>query len=176
MNDLPFGTLSAFDVPDEVRTVVGPETTSLPVCRIGIVDTSVHTARIETERIRNAEMDPRIVLSIEREQRIRIRSCRERRILAQSRNVLLVHPIEILEVGRNIRTFQLRTVSRIERPAFFALAAIGLGRAIEVLAFPDIEAGKLAAACKIGPDDAVGIDVDTAGIEAGIGNPEDGRL
>src|SRR5262249_15180915 len=118
MNDLPLGTLSAFDVPDEVRTVVGPETTSLPVCRIGIVDTSIHTARIETERIRNAEMDPRIVLSIEREQRIRIRSCREWRILAQSRNVLLVHPIEVLEVRRNIRALQLRTVCRIERPAF----------------------------------------------------------
>src|SRR5262249_51527455 len=115
-------------------------------------------------------------LRVEREQRIRIGSCCERRVLAESGNVLLVYPIEVLEVRRNIRAFQLRTVGRIERPAFFALAAVGLGRAVQVLGLPDIETGELAAARKIGPDDAVGVDVDTTRIETGIWNLEDSGL
>ena len=80
-----------------------------------------------------------------------------------------IHPVVIVEVGRNVRALQLRTVGLIQRPAFLALAAVGLLRTGQVLALAHVEAGQMAAGGQRRPDDAVAVDVDTARIEAGAG-------
>src|SRR5207247_1709700 len=64
------------------------------------------------------------------------------------------------------------TGGSVQSPAFFALAAVGLRRAIQVLAFADIEAGEMAAPGQRGPHDAIGVDVDAAWIEPRFRNLE----
>ena len=86
---------------------------------------------------------------------------------------MLIDPVEIVEVGRNIGALQLRTVRLIERPPFLALAAIVLRRAIQVLALAEVEAGQVAARRQRRPDDAVAVDVDAARIEARLRDLED---
>ena len=74
------------------------------------------------------------------------------------------------------RAFQLRAGRLIERPAFAALAAVDLRRAVQVLALAHVEAGEMAARGERRPDDAVAVDVHAARIEAGLRHLEDLRL
>ena len=53
LHDLAFSSFSAFDMPDEMRSVVGVERSPFPA-RIRIVDPPVHAARVKAERIRDA--------------------------------------------------------------------------------------------------------------------------
>src|SRR4051794_34222555 len=81
-----------------------------------------------------------------------------------------------MEVRRNVGTFQLRAVRLIQRPAFLALAAIGLLRPREVLALAHVEAGEMAARSERRPYDAVAVDIDTTRIKAWLGHFEDLRF
>src|ERR1019366_7782784 len=71
LHDLALGPLAALNVPDKVRPVVGVQGTALPAA-VGIVDAAIHTARIEAERIRDAEIGPLIGLRVQRDQSIRV--------------------------------------------------------------------------------------------------------
>ena len=112
VHDLAFSALSAFDMPHEVGTVIRPEPAAFPA-GVRIVDAPVHTARIESEGIRNAQLDPLICLRIERQHRVGIGSGGERSIFSESRYVVLIHPIVIVKVRRNLSTLQLRTIGLI---------------------------------------------------------------
>src|SRR6185295_13720822 len=57
VHHFPLGALAAFDMPDEVGAVVRPQPATLPT-RARIVDPAIHPARIESERIRNAQRGP----------------------------------------------------------------------------------------------------------------------
>src|SRR5262245_19724955 len=81
-----------------------------------------------------------------------------------------------MEIGRNFSSFQLRTISQIQRPAFFALAAVGFRRAIQVFALANVEGREMAAACQRCPNHALAVDINASRIEAGIGNSEDRGL
>src|SRR5579864_373787 len=99
-HDFALCTLTAFYVPDEVRPIVGVERAALP-SDIGIVDAAVHPARVESKRIRNAEIRPLLGLRVERNQRIGIGSCSKGRVRAQSYYVVLIHPVVVMEIGGN---------------------------------------------------------------------------
>src|SRR5262245_2844398 len=81
-----------------------------------------------------------------------------------------------MEVSRDFSSFQLRTIGQIQRPAFFALAAVGFRWTIQVFALPNVKGRQMAAACKRCPDDALAVDVNASRVEAGIGNPENRGL
>src|SRR5687768_13212674 len=57
LHQLALGPLAAFDVPHEVRAVVGVERAALPAA-VGVVDAAVEPAGVEAERIRNAQRHP----------------------------------------------------------------------------------------------------------------------
>src|SRR5262245_23472213 len=81
-----------------------------------------------------------------------------------------------MEVRRNLGALELRTIGLIESPAFLALTAVGLRRAIQVLTLANIEAGKVAACGKGRPNNALAVNVHTARIEAAIWNSKDRGL
>src|SRR5580700_8870184 len=143
LHDLAFGALPAFNVPDEVGTVIGIESSAFPA-GIGIIDTGIHTARVEAQWIGDAEVGPLLGLGIEGDQGVGIRAIGKGYVYAQAYDVMLVDPIVVMEVSWDVRAFQLRTLGLIERPAFRALAAIHLLLAGQVLALADIEAGQVA--------------------------------
>src|SRR4051794_38386894 len=86
VHDFALGPFPAFDVPYEVGAVIRPEPSAFPSA-VRVVDAAVHAARIEAERIGNAELDPFFRLRVERQQRIRIGSRRERRVRTEARDV-----------------------------------------------------------------------------------------
>src|SRR2546428_11306315 len=57
VRDLSPRAFAAFDVPDEMGAVVGPESAAFP-SGVGIVDTPIHPARIESERVGHTQLDP----------------------------------------------------------------------------------------------------------------------
>src|SRR5271167_4399129 len=61
-NFLTLGTLSTFDVPHEVRAVVGPDCAVLPSCEPSrscrAIDAGIQSTRVEAERIRNTQRRP----------------------------------------------------------------------------------------------------------------------
>src|SRR5215469_12653494 len=69
-----------------------------------------------------------------------------------------------MEVRRDICALQLRTWSLVERPAFFALAAVGLLRTRQVFALANVEGGQVARRRQTRPNHALAIDVDAARI------------
>src|SRR5262245_49222827 len=116
-------------MPHEVGSVVRPQSTVFPGA-VRVVNSTVHTTSIESQRIRDAEMDPFFRLSIQSKQRVGVRAGSKRRVLSESAGIVLIDPVVIMEVGRNVRALQLRTVGFIQRPALSALAAVGLCRSI----------------------------------------------
>src|ERR1019366_8002026 len=126
-------------------------------------------------RIRNAEFGPFLRLGVEREQGVGVRSRGERRVGAEARDVVLVDPRIVVEVGRDVGVLQLRTVCLVESPAFAALAAIHFGRAVEVFALADVEAGKVAAGGERRPNHAIAGDVEAARIDAAFRHLKDLR-
>src|SRR5215467_7595481 len=175
LDDLPLRALAAFDVPDEVRAVVRVERAALPSCA-RVVDAPVHPARIEAERVRNAQFGPVARPRIQCEQRVGVRSGGERCVGAEAGDVVLIHPVVIVEVSGDVRAFQLRTGGLIQRPAFAALAAVDLRGSVEVLALAYVETREVAAGRERGPHHAVAVDVHAARIEAGLRHLEDLRL
>src|SRR5438552_12517132 len=77
LHDLALRALSAFDMPDKMCPVVRVKRPALP-SGASVVDAPVHAARVEAERIRDAQRRPLARLRVEREQRVGIRSCRKR--------------------------------------------------------------------------------------------------
>src|SRR5439155_12910900 len=140
---------------------------------VRIVDASVHAAGVEPERIGYAQLGPLFGLRVQRQQCIGIGPGGKRRIGSESRYVVLIDPVVIVEVGRNLGPLQLGTIGLIQRPAFLALAAVGLRRTVYVFALAEIETGKMAAGGQSRPDDAIAVDIHAARIEAGLGNFED---
>src|SRR5690606_8457443 len=160
---------AALDVPDEVRAVVRVERPSLPAER-RVVDAPVHAALIEAERIRHTERVPLTRLRIQREQRIGIRARRKRRVLAETRDVVLVDPVVIVEVGRDVGVAVRRAGRLVERPALRAMRAVDRLRTVQHLALPAVEAREVAARRERGPHDTVRVDVDAARIDAALGD------
>src|SRR5579863_9335208 len=89
---------------------------------------------------------------------------------------MLIHPVVIVEVRRNIGPLELGSLCLIERPAFFALAAVDFRGTFQIFAFANVEAGQMAGGGKAGPDHAVAVDIHAARIVAGLRNFEDLRL
>src|SRR5690606_30012229 len=169
LDELALRALAALDVPDEVRAVVRVERTSLPAgCRV--VDATVHAALIEAERIRHAERQPLAGLRVEREQRVRVRPGRERRVLAEARDVVLIDPVVIVEVGRDIGIAVFRAGRLVKRPALGAMLAVDRLRSVQHAALRAIEAREVTARRERRPHDAVRIDVDAARIDAALRN------
>src|SRR4051794_17100648 len=61
-NFLALSAFSAFDVPHEMRSIVGPHCAILPACEsrrcVWIVNTGIQSASVEAKRERNAHRDP----------------------------------------------------------------------------------------------------------------------
>ena len=102
-------SLPSFRVPDQVRAVIGPEPTAFPTRR-RIVDSAIEPAMIEAERVRHAQRRPVAGLGIEHQQCVGVRTRRDRRVRAEARDVVLVDPVVVVEVGRNVRALEARTV------------------------------------------------------------------
>src|SRR6267142_3493114 len=67
VHDLPFCTLTAFNMPDEVRAVVRPQSAAFPSA-VRVVDAPIHAARVEPQGIRYAELDPLSGLRVQRKE------------------------------------------------------------------------------------------------------------
>src|SRR6516164_2141090 len=68
LHNLALCAFAALDVPHEVRAIVGVERTDLPA-RVRIVDTAIHSSRVESERIGDAEVGPLSGLGVQRNER-----------------------------------------------------------------------------------------------------------
>src|SRR5262245_22515271 len=109
LHELALGPLTAFDVPHEVRAVVGVERATFPA-GLWIVDAAVEPARIEPQWIRHAQSRPLLRLRIENQEGIGVRSGRDRFVLTHAERVVLVDPVEVVEVGGDVGAAQFRAV------------------------------------------------------------------
>src|SRR5437764_759535 len=85
-------SLAPFDMPHEMCAVIRVEGAAFPAA-VRIVDAAVEAARVEPERIRDAQRDPFFRLQVQHEQRVGIRSGRDRRVRAEAADVVLVDPV-----------------------------------------------------------------------------------
>src|SRR5690606_31114596 len=136
------GTLATFGVPHEVGTVIGVQGTSLPA-QVRVVDTTVETALVEAQRIGNAQVGPLAGFRIQRNQRIRVRTGQDRRVLAEADDVVLIHPAEVVEVGRVVGITHLRTRGLPDVPAFGAVRTLVSAGAVQHGATAAVEAHPL---------------------------------
>src|SRR5690348_13199765 len=113
--------------------VVGIQRAAFPP-GTGIVNASVHAAGVEAQRIGDAEIGPLPARGIQRDQRIGIRSGDKWSVGTEPDYVLLIDPIEIVEVGGNVGALEFGTGSLIQRPTFLALGAVDLLGSGQVLA------------------------------------------
>ena len=155
-------SLAPLDVPDGVRAVVGPDRAALPP-GVRIVDAPVHAARIEAERVGDAQDDELPGVRQEGEQRVGSRAGGDRHVRTQAERVELVDPVVVVEVGAAVGgdALHLRSRRGVEGPAFGAVLAGGV-RTVPHRAPAAVEAGEVAAAGQRGPDDAVAVYVDPA--------------
>ena len=82
---------------------------------------------------------------------------------------MLVHPVVVVEVRRDVGALEARAIRLIERPALGTRRAVErLRAALRRLALAPVEAREMAARGERGPDDAVRVDVDAAWVDAAL--------
>src|SRR6266850_5196286 len=160
--DLRLVLCSAFVMKHGSRGPGGPQSFAFPA-GLRIVDSSIHTLRKESVRIRNAEDSELPAVRIQREQRIGIVPGCDRCVFAQAERIELIDPVVVVGIrASGIRhTFELRSRRLIKLPAFLALLSRGAGTIQRSLALAPVEAGEMSAG-EDRPHDAVTIHVEPA--------------
>src|SRR5690606_21377158 len=91
---------------------------------VRIIDTAVQTALVEAQRVRNAHVDPLTRFRNQRDQRVGVGAGQDRDVLAETNHVVLIHPTEVVEVGRIVGVFEARTRGLVDGPGVvFTLGA-----------------------------------------------------
>ena len=85
---------------------------------------------------------------------------------------MLIHPVVIVEVGRDVGALQLRAVRLIQRPAFAALAAVSLAARSGPCTCARSKLARWLLAASAVQTTPLRVDVDAARIEAGLGHVE----
>src|SRR3954463_16014135 len=159
------GAFAAFHQPGRAITARAPEAAALPA-GIWIVDAAVEALGVVAHRIRDADHHHLAVLQGD-EAVVQVRR-RHRHVLAEPEGVVLVDPGVIARLGARLLALESRPRVAVERPAFGAVLAGGLGAVERRLALTPVE-GHQAAVGGRAPRHAVLVDVAAADAVAFLG-------
>src|SRR5438093_5934179 len=109
VNNFRYRPHASFIMPRSNAGVCRPKALSLPAS-VRIIDPAIDSARVETQRIGNAELQELLFLGQKCDHRIRIRSRGKRHVSAEPERIEYINPVQIVVVRVDwiVDVFELR--------------------------------------------------------------------